>query len=383
MTISEFKSLYTSNKETTLHHRYITNMHIKPLLDRLDSRFNVQTIGESVLGKPIYGIQFGTGKKRLLLWSQMHGNESTTTKALFDFFNTLSNSEVLIHLLNDFTFYVIPILNPDGAEAYTRLNANEVDLNRDAQTLSQPESKVLRAVYSSFNPHYCFNLHGQRTIFSAGTSNKVATVSFLSPAQDQETTVTDSRKVAMEVIAEMNKVLQEFIPGQVGRYDDAFNINCVGDTFQSFNVPTILFEAGHFENDYGREQTRFYIYASYLSAFNFISKSENSGANYEAYFDIPENDKCFLDIIIRNANLGTEDSPLILDIGVQYIEKLINKNVEFCPKIEKIAKLSDLYGHKECNANKMRVLDAEKLPLKEGIENDFVYIGGDKFLLKL
>ena len=58
----------------------------------------------------------------------------------------------------------------------------------------------------------------------------------------------------------MNTMLQTVIPNQVGVYDDAFNINCVGDTFQSENVPTMLFEAGHFPNDYGRDKTtRIYL----------------------------------------------------------------------------------------------------------------------------
>jgi hypothetical protein len=42
------------------------------------------------------------------------------------------------------------MLNPDGADMYTRLNANEVDLNRDSQNLTQPESKVLREIFDLF-----------------------------------------------------------------------------------------------------------------------------------------------------------------------------------------------------------------------------------------
>jgi hypothetical protein len=42
---------------------------------------------------------------------------------------------------------------------------------------------------------------------------------------------------------------RKYIPGQVSRFDDGFNINCIGDKFQS-HVPTILFEAGHFQDDY-------------------------------------------------------------------------------------------------------------------------------------
>ena len=51
------------------------------------------------------------------------------------------------------------MVNPDGAKLYTRVNANEVDLNRDSVNLSQPESKVLRNVFEEFKPDYCFNLH--------------------------------------------------------------------------------------------------------------------------------------------------------------------------------------------------------------------------------
>ncbi|MHA7944124.1 M14 family metallopeptidase [Formosa sp. 3Alg 14/1] len=386
MNITEITSLYQTNKESLLSGRYITNLHITPLLEALKSEpdFEVSEIGKSVLGKPISAIKVGTGKKRLLLWSQMHGNESTTTKALFDFINTLKHpNQALKNLKEACTFYIIPILSPDGAEAYTRLNAIDIDLNRDAQTLSQPESKVLRAAFNAFKPHYCFNLHGQRTIFSAGTTNKVATVSFLSPSQDEERTVTDSRKVGMDIIAEMNRTLQQLIPGQVGRYDDSFNINCVGDSFQSLNVPTILFEAGHYENDYEREQTRFYIFSSYLTAFNYIAQHDVLGENYNDYFSIPENDKCFYDIIIRDANVGTEENPEILDVAVLFVEKLINNKIAFFSKIEALGLGANYYGHKEVNANKMRVLGADGKALKVGVENDFVTIGADKFLLKL
>ena len=187
----------------------------------------------------------------------------------------------------------------------------------------------------------------------------------------------------MDIIAEMNSTLQELIPGQVGRYDDSFNINCVGDSFQSFNVPTILFEAGHFENDYDRDLTRFYIYSSYISAFNYISKGFVSGDSYEDYLKIPENDKCFYDVIIRYANVGSEEEPEILDVAVLFVEKLINRKIAFFARIEVIALLPNYYGHKEINANKMRVLGEDGSDLKVGFENDFVTIGDDKFLLKL
>ncbi|GGK28848.1 peptidase M14 [Yeosuana aromativorans] len=384
MEIDILKALFEQYKEHRLSHRYITNDHIKPLISKLDDSAIIKTIGYSVKGKPIYAITIGRGQKRILMWSQMHGNESTTTKALFDVFNTLtSGNSIIEHIINTCTLYIIPILNPDGAEAYTRVNANTVDLNRDAQDLSQPESKVLRQAFLSFKPHFCYNLHGQRTIFSAGSSKNPATVSFLAPAQDEQCTVTDNRKVAMEIIGVMNTMLQTLIPNQVGVYDDAFNINCVGDTFQSENVPTMLFEAGHFPNDYGRDTTREFIYYSMLESLDYISKNDIDGRYHESYFEIPENDKCFFDIIIRKANInpGTQDD--FKDIGILYQETLKNGKIEFIPKIEKIDNLSGFFGHREINAQEHEVVTEDETDLETGSEIVFVTINNKKISLLL
>lgn len=384
MEIEILKALFVQYKEHSLSHRYITNNNIEPLISKLPSHVITETIGNSVKGKPIYAVTIGKGQKKILMWSQMHGNESTTTKALFDVLHTLtSNNPIVKHIINTCTLYVIPILNPDGAEAYTRVNANAVDLNRDAQDLSQPESKVLRQAFLSFKPHFCYNLHGQRTIFSAGNTNNPATVSFLAPAQDEPCTVTDNRKIAMEVISVMNILLQTVIPNQVGVYDDAFNINCVGDTFQSENVPTMLFEAGHFPNDYGRDKTREFIYYSLLESLDYISKNNIDGSRHESYYKIPQNDKCFFDIIIRNAKVESNNNDELKDIGILYQETLKNGKIEFVPKVEKIDDLSGFFGHKEINAEGYRIATEDGMDLEIGFENVFVTINNKKISLLL
>ena len=378
MQVEDIKRLFLKHKEHSLSHRYITHKHIEPLLEKRSDILHVETIGQSVLNNPIYGLKIGNGKKRILMWSQMHGNESTTTKALFDLFNTfLDTHPELNYILEACTLYIIPILNPDGALAYTRINANGVDLNRDAQNLTQPESNVLRNIFETFKPHFCYNLHGQRTIFSAGTTNNSATVSFLAPAQDVACTITPNRKVAMEVIGVMNDTLQRMIPNQLGVYDDAFNLNCVGDTFQSENVPTILFEAGHSKNDYEREKTRELIYTSYLTSLNYISTNEVNGSHYNSYFNIPENNKCFLDVIIRNAKVTHE----LVDIGIQFQERLHDNKIEFIPKVERIEKLDGFFGHKEIEANGFEVRDALGRVLKLGYENVCVILNSEEIML--
>lgn len=381
MNLEFIKSLFLIYKEPQLYHRYITNNHIIPLLKTLNTSVKIDVIGKSVLHKDIFSIRIGYGKKRILMWSQMHGNESTTTKAIFDVLNTFTDSQShLKYILEHCTLCIIPILSPDGAETYTRVNANNVDLNRDAQALTQPESILLKNVFNDFKPHYCFNLHGQRTIFSAGIFNKPATVSFLAPAQDKACTITENRKIAMEIIVKMNDILQLTIPNQVGIYDDAFNLNCVGDMFQSQNVPTILFEAGHYANDYQRETTRFYMYVSLISALDYISKNDITGYKYEPYLQIPQNKKLFYDVIIRDAKVGNSDA--LQDIGILFKETLVGNRIDFMPKIEKIENLNHFYAHKEINANGLLVLDHNYRPVQIHYENDFVIINNEKIALK-
>jgi len=345
------EELFEQYKEQSILGRYLTLDHIKPLLDKLNTSNQVQKIGESVLGEPIYSYQIGDGETRIYLWSQMHGNESTTTKALFDLINFLNgDSELAKVMLKNFTFYAIPILNPDGARLYTRANANEIDLNRDSQELTQPESQLLREVFERFKPHFCFNLHDQRTIFGAGTTGKPATVSFLAPSYNEEREVNENRLKAINVIAGINKELQKYIPQQVGRFDDSFNINCIGDTFQFLGVPTILFEAGHYPGDYEREITRKYIFFSLILSFQIISENDLVDNRFGEYLNISQNNVVFYDFMYKNVKINYDGIEIITNFVAQYKEELIENKIHFNAYIVEVGELENYFGHFEYDA---------------------------------
>lgn len=342
----DFNTITEVNKERNLFGRYITNKHIEPILEKLKSDFEVSVIGKSVKEKPIYAVKVGTGKIKVYMWSQMHGNESTTTKALFDLFNFLSSDDkTAAEFKSTFTLLCIPILNPDGAEAYTRVNANEIDLNRDSADLSQPESKVLRSIFEEFKPDFCFNLHDQRSIFAAGNTNNPATVSFLAPSYNEARAVNEVRQSAINVIAAMNAVLQQYMPNQVGRFDDSFNINCIGDMFQSLGVPTILFEAGHFKDDYEREITRKMIFISYLSALIAISKNDILDNKTTDYFNIPQNNPIFYDFIYKNVKVILDDFEKSITFAAHYNEILLDDKIVFKATVKQIGGLEGNFGH--------------------------------------
>lgn len=381
MTSTALQKLFNSNKEKTLLRRYITVDMTIPLLEKLASNFEVKKIGDSVEGRSIHSIKVGSGSKKVLLWSQMHGNESTTTKAIFDLLNCFCNAKVTFQsIFESCTIMIVPILNPDGAHNYTRVNANGIDLNRDAQDLSQPESKILRELFDAFMPNYCFNLHGQRTIFGAGTKGESATLSFLAPALDKDKSLPEHRKKAMTIISSLHSNLNSDLKDGIGLYDDGFNINCVGDTFQSLKSSTMLFEAGHYPGDYDREETRKYIFYALCNALTHISKGVEA-EDYQLYFDIPKNKKCFYDVIIRNAMLSKSDDKS-LDIAIQFREDLKDDKVIYVPIIEKINDLRDYFGHKTIDAKCAVVRDSKNQRLKVGSEIDFVLLNNRKYLVK-
>ena len=343
---------YSTHFESRLKGRYVTSNHIQPLLDTADELFEISQVGKSEKGIKIQCVKFGRGKKVVLAWSQMHGNESTTTKALFDLFKFLGQkehfSDEIQTFLNTHTCYFIPILNPDGAAAYTRENSNGVDLNRDAQKQSQSESRVLGRLFENIKPDLCLNLHDQRTMYSLPNA-KSASISFLAPAADAERTITGARRTAMGHIEHMFTYMNTLLPGQIGRYDDTFNADCVGDTFQQYGVPTILFEAGHYQNDYQREKTREFIFYAFLSLFGVLENKEES---ITSYAEIPENGKMFKDVILRNVVINNKTT----DVAISYEETLKEGRIEFVPIIDKIGELELHIGHLEINGKEAHIL---------------------------
>ena len=375
------EDFYQGVKWEYVENRYVTNCDLEKFRSHFQSIFKFEVLGKSVNAKTITRIKLGTGEIKVLAWSQMHGNEATTTKAVFDLLNTFQlkkNDSVIAKILANCSIYIIPVLNPDGAEAYTRVNANSVDLNRDLQDLSQPESSILMEQYNDIKPDFCLNLHDQRTIFSAGDIPEPATLSFLTPSKDKERSIDDARRQSMSLIAGMAEDLQEYLPRRIGRYDDAFNINCAGDTFQNLGTPTVLFEAGHYPDDYEREKTRRYVFKALLSCLHQIATVQPDRSGEELYFRIPENQKLFNDVVIRNAIIEGEQK----EVAIQFKEVLKDYKVEFQPEIVEIADKISVFGHREIDAKGQRLNLPDRSEFRENVIVNKILINNTELELK-
>jgi hypothetical protein len=359
MSILNFKNIisdYSSFYEESLKGRRVIFDDIEALIKNRSSIFKKEILGYSENRIPIYKLTVGTGKIKILVWSQMHGNESTGTKALFDFFNCIENPQLTIKnqvnsLLKNCTIVFIPMLNPDGAILFTRENANKIDLNRDAVEQKAIESRILRKELEHFNPLYCFNLHDQRSIFNVKGTPNPATISFLAPSEDKNRTITKGRKQTMEVIVAMNQVLQKIIPNHVGRYTDEFYPTATGDNFQKLGYNTILIECGHFKNDYDRDIVRKFNCIALFQGFHHIATTAINTINYQMYFDIPNNDTYFLDKIYKNVLMPDNE---IHDVGIQFVFKYENQKLKKEEYIEKIGNLTNYSANYVIESNNLR-----------------------------
>ena len=343
------------------------NRYISPekLFSYLQSNLtdHVEEIGKSYLEKPIYKISLGNGDIKVLAWSQMHGNESNATHAMLDLLATVDKHP---HLKEDLfkavTLDFIFMLNPDGSERWTRFNAADIDLNRDFHNEASKEIIYLKMLASSKKYDYALNLHEQRTIFTTDGVHP-ATLSFLAPSENEERTITENRKRCMAVISEVYYNLKVLIPNQIGRYSDEFYPTSTGDNFIKAGMPTILFEGGHFIDDYTRKETRKYYTVALYYALKAMGELKSEITGWEKYLEIPENQETHYDIIYRNVKLNT-DHECILDIAVQYKEIIEEgkDEISFIPFVMEVGDVNKRKGWLEIDCTGKRFISDTKYP---------------------
>lgn len=134
-------------------------------------------IGRSSKGRPLVAARLGTsgtrndsdegtrpaegaetGKPRVLLFAQQHGNEPAGKEACLLLVRDLTAGP-LRPLLESLDVWIVPQVNPDGAAARRRRTADGLDLNRSHHLLAAPEHTALYGLFHDVLPHLTLDLH--------------------------------------------------------------------------------------------------------------------------------------------------------------------------------------------------------------------------------
>jgi hypothetical protein len=281
----------------------------------------IERIGESVEGRSIHHVRTGTGPMPVLLWSQMHGDESTATSALFDVFEYLHRHRqdpAVRRLLSRLTLHVVPMLNPDGAERFERRNAQSIDVNRDALRLQTPEGRALKALRDRLNPRVGFNLHNQSWRTSVGTPPKPASISLLSVAYDEPRSENPGRRLTKQLCAAIRDALEPFAAGQIGRYDDEFEVRAFGDNITLWGTPVVLIETGPWAGPDADAALVRLNFVAILSALDALATGLVERADPQRYETLPMNESKLFAVLVQNASVmnGKGLPPFTADIGV-------------------------------------------------------------------
>ncbi|WP_461050140.1 M14 family zinc carboxypeptidase [Spirosoma arcticum] len=346
-------------EEQAFTHRRFKHRDIVPLLDSLNGQgpLSVSQVGESQEKRAIYQVTAGTGPAKILLWSQMHGNEATATMALFDLFNFLKTENdgfdsLRQVILASTTLYAVPMLNPDGAERFQRRTATDIDMNRDALRLQTPEGRLLKNLQQTLKPLVGFNLHDQNPLYNVGRTSKQAVISFLATAYDPARSVNEVRQRSMQLIVGMNRVLQQFVPGQIARYDDEFEPRAFGDNIQKWGTTLILIESGGYAGDAEKMTIRRLNFVAILTALIALADESYKQERIAEYQAIPENGRALFDVLIRNATVVRNGKPVVLDIGInrQEVNTDSARTFRYKSVVEDIGDLSTFHGLEEIDA---------------------------------
>jgi hypothetical protein len=286
------------------------------------SALRTEEIGRSLLGRTIRSVTFGEGNTTVLLWSQMHGDESTATMALADLFRFLAEAtdDALRERLRDrLTIVFVPMLNPDGAERFERENAAGIDINRDARQVATPEARALKSLRDRIRPHFGFNLHDQGARVLAGTGGKQVAIALLAPPSSADRGYDEVRSRARLVAAIVAQTLADEIPGRVARYDDTFNPRAFGDLMQQWGTSTVLIESGALPDDPEKQRLRALNVAALLAALDAIATGRYATVDPQAYETLPGNRGGASDVLVLGGQLVLPgQAPTRADIAVTY-----------------------------------------------------------------
>jgi len=327
--VTELDAGYSRHRVPGLSHRRFSPAEywdlLLPIVHASEGRLRVRQIGESIEGRPLRRVDFGHGDVVVLAWSQMHGNESTASRALVDvshFLATRPNDPLVQRLDSNLHIVFVPLVNPDGASRFVRHNAIGVDINRDARRLATPEARALKQVRDETDAVWGFNLHDQNVRTRLGDSGRDVLISLLAPPPGPGQT-SPANQAARRVCSLLADALEPIVNDQVARYDESFNPRAFGDLMTRWGTSVVLIESGGEMADPNKDRLRRANYLGLLAALDAIATGAWKNADPQRYLDLPLNSPWVYDLIVREASIVLPGrAPVRADFAIDFDDTL-------------------------------------------------------------
>jgi hypothetical protein len=389
-TPQDLAAIWDKHHITTMPASQVRHTDLKKYLEKLkQAGLTVGEAGRSGENREIYQVEWGKGKTRIFMWSQMHGDEPTATSALMDMFFFLQKNKNLkwvAELEKAVTIRAVPMLNPDGQERFQRRNAQFIDINRDARDLATAEGQLLKKLRDEWQPEIGFNLHNQNSLTTVGKSRSQATISLLAVSGNAESKFSEAGERNKRLCAVMIDALANFIKGHMARYEDDYNPRAFGDRMSEWGTATILIETGAL---HGQDEM-FLIkmnFIAYLSAFHALVTGSEKKADPKVYDSLTFNSTDWLfNYIFRDANIierptdppnsEAKPVPFKADIAVNTFRRRAGEEPPL--SVQEIGDLDNFFGLEEIDVSKYYLVPVEGGVLRPGSPAGFLFYRIDR-----
>jgi len=112
--------------------------------------------------------------------------------------------------------------------------------------------------------------------------------------------------------------LEPFASGQIGRYDDSFELRAFGDNITLWGTPVVLIETGPWPSEEPDAHLIRLNFIGILSALDALATGGVNRADPKRYESLPKNESGLLYVLVRNVTVlnGAGVAPFLADIGI-------------------------------------------------------------------
>ncbi|MGH9374058.1 MAG: M14 family metallopeptidase, partial [Vicinamibacterales bacterium] len=170
------------------------------------------------------------------------------------------------------------------------------------------------------------------------------------------------RTLTRKICAVIRDALEPFASGQIGRYDDEFEVRAFGDNITLWGTPVVLIETGAWPSAEPDPALVKLNFVAILTALDALATGAVNRADPDRYESLPMNESRGLYLLVKNASVinGSGVPPFTADIGIGATRRVREMNgrrqLQLTTTIEDMGDLRTLGALRSLDATGMTVV---------------------------